>query len=153
MERIRTLLIGGVVGAAATYFFDPELGAGRRARLQDQLAAGVRDGRRSLEDAARQLQERIEGLPTTREADDLTILGRVERALLGVQGLPRRSVDAEVIDGQLVLRGDVASAEQEREVIEAAGDVSGVEGVESHLRLPGEGILDGPAPGVRAEQP
>lgn len=147
MARFRSLLIGGIVGAAATYFFDPELGTARRARLQEQLEAGMRDGRRSLEQAARQLQERVEGLPSAREDDDLTVLGRVERALLGVPGLARRSVDAEVIDGRLVLRGDVASTEQEREVIETASGVPGVAGVESRLRLPGEGILDGPAPG------
>ena len=149
MARFRSLLIGGVVGAAATYFFDPELGPARRARLQEQLGAGLRDGQQLVERSVRQLQERVEGLPSAREDDDLTVLGRVERALLEVPGLARRSVDAEVIDGQLVLRGEVASTEQEREVIEAASGVAGVTGVESRLRLPGEGILDGPVPGQR----
>ncbi|HEY4026186.1 MAG TPA: BON domain-containing protein [Candidatus Dormibacteraeota bacterium] len=142
MPRVRNLLIGGVVGAAAAYFFDPELGPARRARLQDELAARLREGRRSLDHAARQLQERTQGVIAQLEAspradDDLTVLSRVESVLFGMPGFPKGSIDAEVVGGRLVLRGEVASEEQEREIVEAASHIPGVAAVESLLHLPG----------------
>jgi BON domain len=144
MVRIRTLLIGSAVGAAAAYFFDPELGAGRRARLQDQLGARVRDGRRSLNRAARELGDRAHGAVAQLEAagrarddDDLTVLSRVESILFGMRDFPKGSINAEVVDGRLVLRGEVGSEEQEREIVHAASRVRGVVAVESLLHLPG----------------
>jgi gas vesicle protein len=147
MPRIRNLLIGGVVGAATAYFFDPELGPGRRARLQDEVGARLREGRRSVDRAARQLQDRTRGAVAQLESsgrpdDDLTVLSRVESAILGLPGLPRGAVDVEVVDGGLVLRGEVASEEQERELVETATHVQGVRTVRSQLRLPDAGAPD-----------
>lgn len=145
MARIRSLLIGGAVGAAAAYFFDPDQGPARRARLQDQVGARVREGRRRLDRAARQLTDRAQGAVaqleaasrTSRDDDDLTVLSRVESSLFGMRDFPKGAIDAEVVDGQLVLRGEVASEEQEREIVEAASRVRGVAGVESLMHLPG----------------
>lgn len=145
MARIRSLLIGGAVGAAAAYFFDPDHGAARRARLQDQVGARAREGRRSLDRAVQQLTDRAQGAVAQLEAgsrvprddDDLTVLSRVESTLFGMRDFPKGAIDAEVVDGQLVLRGEVASEEQEREIVEAAGRVRGVAAVESLLHLPG----------------
>ncbi|HSR24171.1 MAG TPA: BON domain-containing protein [Candidatus Eisenbacteria bacterium] len=144
MARIRTLLIGSAVGAAAAYFFDPELGKARRARLQDQVGARVREGTRALERTVRQLGDRAQGAVAQLEAagrphddDDLTVLSRVESTIFGMRDFPKGSINAEVVDGQLVLRGEVASQEQEREIVEAAGRVRGVVAVESLLHLPG----------------
>jgi osmotically-inducible protein OsmY len=141
MPRIRSILIGGVVGAAAAYFFDPELGTARRARLQDQVEARARDGRREVERAVRQLQGRLMGAVAQLEVaprpdDDLALLSRVESVLLGIPGYPRAAVEAEVVDGRLVLRGRVASEEQAREIVEAASGVRGVLAVESLLGTP-----------------
>src|SRR6266545_3818013 len=139
MAKIRSLLIGGAVGAAAAYFLDPDLGSARRARLQDELGARVREGKRSLDRAARQLQDRAQGPVAQLDAagpradDDLTVLSRVESVLFGMPGFPKGTVNAEVVDGQVVLRGEVPTREQAREIVEAASRVRGVAGVENRL--------------------
>jgi osmotically-inducible protein OsmY len=131
MARIRSLLIGGAVGAAAIYFLDPEEGAARRARVQDRIEGLARE----LQDRARGAMGRLDTSIASRADDDLSLLGRVEVALLTLPDVERGSVETEVVDGQVVLRGDVASVEQERELVETAGRVPGVAGVESQLQL------------------
>jgi hyperosmotically inducible periplasmic protein len=133
MARIRNLLIGGAVGAVAAYFLDPDEGAVRRARVQGRI-----------ERLAQELQDRVQaavgqlGAPATAlPDDDLSVLNRVESALKGLPDLRRGSVETEVVDGQVVLRGEVASAELERELVDAAGRVPGVAGVESLLQVSG----------------
>lgn len=146
MAKIRTLLIGSAVGAAAAYFFDPDLGGARRARFQDELGIRVREGRRTLESAVRQLQGRAQGavaeLNTAApwDDDDLTVLSRVESVLYGMPGFPKGAVETEVVDGRLVLRGEVASPEQARDIVELASHVRGVAEVESLLRVPGPSL-------------
>ncbi|HXM55248.1 MAG TPA: BON domain-containing protein [Candidatus Dormibacteraeota bacterium] len=155
MARIRTLLIGSAVGAAAAYFFDPDLGGARRARLQDELGARVRESRRVLESAARQLQGRAQGAVAELDTaapwddDDLTVLSRVESVLYGMPGFPKGAIESEVVDGRLILRGEVASPEQERDIVELASHVRGVAQVESLLRVPGPEAPNGAAaPGL-----
>ncbi len=133
MARIRGLLIGGVVGAAAVYFCDPEQGPSRRDRLQRELTDAVR----RLRGGAGAGVARLEDAASWTD-DDLSLLSRVESALLRVSGVARGSVEAEVVDGRVVLRGEVASAEQERDVVEAARGVRGVDSVESLLIVLGE---------------
>jgi osmotically-inducible protein OsmY len=143
--KIRNLLIGGALGAALVYFLDPEQGRGRRARLQDQFGARLRDGQRSLERTARRLRDSAQGAVAQLESaspgepeDDLTILSRVESVLFGMPGFPKRSVNAEVVQGGLTLRGEVMTEEEARAVVEAASRVRGVVAVESLLHLPGQ---------------
>ena len=131
--RIRSVLIAGAVGAAAAYFLDPEHGASRRARLQAQ----AHDLALEVQDRARSALARLDVPLVSRPDDDLSLLTRVERALLGLPELRRGAVETEVIDGQVVLRGEVGSAEQERELVETAGRVAGVAGVESQLQVAG----------------
>jgi osmotically-inducible protein OsmY len=133
MPSIRSLLIGGAVGAAAAYFFDPELGPTRRARLQGQIEGVAQE----LQDRAQSALGSLDSAAMPRSDDDLSVLSRVERALLALPDVRRGSVETEVVDRQVVLRGEVASAEQEREVMETAGRVPGVAGVESQLDVPG----------------
>jgi len=133
MARIRSLLIGGAVGAAAAYFLDPELGAARRARLQGDVEERVR----RLQDGARAAAARLQAPAAARPDDDLSLLSRVESALLALPGVRRGAVESEVVDGHVVLRGDVASDDQERQLVETAGGVHGVSGVESHLHVSG----------------
>jgi osmotically-inducible protein OsmY len=143
MAKIRNLLIVGAVGAAAAYFLDPELGRARRARLQDQVGARLRDGRQSLERTSRQLQGRAQDAVSQlqsgveRPDDDLTVLNRVESVLFGMPDFPKGAINAEVVDGRLVLRGEVASDQQAHEIVEAASRIKGVASVESLLHVPG----------------
>jgi hypothetical protein len=132
MARIRSLLIGGAVGAVAAYFLDPDEGAVRRARVQGRVEGLVQELQDRAQAAIGRLDASIAPLPD----DDLSVLSRVESALLGVPGFLKTSIETEVVDGQVVLRGEVASVEQEREVVAAAAGVPGVTGVESLLQLP-----------------
>jgi len=132
MARIRSLLIGGAIGALAAYFLDPEEGATRRARLQGRIEGLVQE----LQDRAEAAIGRLEASIAPRQDDDLSLLGRVESALLGLPDVRSGSVETEVVDGQVVLRGQVTSAEQEREIVATAMQVPGVAGVESLLELP-----------------
>jgi osmotically-inducible protein OsmY len=131
MARIRNLLIGGAVGAAAVYFLDPAQGATRRARIQGRIEGLAQE----LQDRAQTAIGRFDTSIVPRADDDLSLLGRVESALLAVPDVERGAVETEVIDGQVVLRGEVASVEQERVLVQTAGQVPGVAGVESQLQL------------------
>ena len=147
MAKIRHLVIGGAIGAGVTYFLDPELGPGRRARLQSQFGATLSRGKRELDRAARQLQGRAQGAVAQLQAaaapareDDLTLLSRVESVLHAVPGFPRSTVEAEVVDSRLILRGEVDSADQAREIVQAASQIRNVAAVESLLQVRGEQV-------------
>src|SRR5262249_38281179 len=145
MAKIRHLVIGGAIGAGVTYFLDPELGPGRRARLQNQFGAMLSRGKRELDRAARQIQSRAQGAVAQLQApaapatdDDWTLLSRVESVLHAVPGFPRSTVEAEVVDSRLILRGEVNSADQVREIVQAASQIRNIAAVESLLRVRGE---------------
>ena len=144
MAKIRTLVIGGAVGAALTYFFDAELGPGRRAQLKDLVDTALDRGRRELKRQAQQLQQRspsavaeLPGGSATGPEDDLTILSRVESILYAMPDFPKSSVEAEVVGGGLILRGEVESAELAREIVETASHVRSVGSVENLLQVKG----------------
>lgn len=144
MPKFRTLLVASALGAAASYFFDPEKGAGRRAQARSQVDSILRRGRRNAQRTAMQLQDRVGGTIAQvqhtrdeRDNDDLTILDRVESEVFGRRGFPKERVNADVVDGRLTLRGQLDSEAEIREVINEAGVVPGVVEVISYLHLPG----------------
>ncbi len=116
---MRSLLIGGALGAAVAYLLDPEQGPDRRARWVAALG--------SLGGAPRlALLAEPEG--------DLTVLSRAESVLYALPGFPRYEVELEVVDGRLVLRGEVAGDEQAQQIAQAAEAITGVVAVDSRLR-------------------
>lgn len=144
MPKVRTLLVASALGAAASYFFDPEKGAGRRAQARSQVDSILRRGRRNAQRTAMQLQDRVGGTIAQvqhtrdeRDNDDLTILDRVESEVFGRRGFPKERVNADVVDGRLTLRGQLDSEAEIRTVISEAGEVPGVVEVISYLHLPG----------------
>jgi len=145
MPKVRTLLVATVVGAAASYFFDPERGAARRAQARDQLDAMVRRGRRNVQRTAMQVEDRARGrlaaeehAHDARDYDDLTILDRVESEIFGRQGFPKDRINADVVDGVLTLRGQLDSEEDIAQVLTAVRPVPGLVEVVSLLHLPGQ---------------
>jgi HSP20 family molecular chaperone IbpA len=154
MARLRTVVVSGALGAALAYLFDPEMGSARRARLLNQLGGTLRQGRRELDRAARRIENGARGAVAQVDradrpapTDDLSVLSRVESVLFGMPGFPKGSVNAEVVDGRLVLRGEVKDDEQAREIVRAATGVAGVVAVESLLHPPGT-----PAPNKAASR-
>jgi osmotically-inducible protein OsmY len=144
MPKFRTVLLAGALGAAASYFFDPERGKGRRSRARDQLGALLRSGRRNVEGTAMQVTDRARGAVaevqharSERAQDDLTVLSRVQSEVMGRPDFPKGRVNADVVDGRLTLRGELDSEEQIRDLVQAASRVSGVVEVVNLLHLPG----------------
>ena len=142
MARIRTLMIGGAAGAALTYLFDPERGSERRARLLASAGSALARARHELGRRAQPLQTGADiAAPELPEAtatgtdDDLTVLSRVESVLHAIPGFPRSTVEVEVVEGGLTLRGDVESAQLAREIVETAGHVRSVGSVTDLLRV------------------
>jgi len=143
-KRKRSALAAGALGAAAAYFFDPQMGRTRRAKARDRVMATFRRAGRRASRKGRWLGGKAHGLrmkaahPIERpkELDDATLAHKVESEVLGGADKRRISVNAE--DGIVVLRGEVESAEEMNSIAEAVMRVPGVTGVESLLHLPGE---------------
>jgi hypothetical protein len=144
MPRVRTFLVASALGAAASYFFDAERGAARRAKARDQLDSVLRRGRRNALRTAMQIEDRARGrlaqvqhAGDERDNDDLTVLDRVESEVFGRRGFPKDRINADVVDGRLTLRGQLDSEDQIRTVVAAAEGVPGVVEVVTLLHLPG----------------
>jgi BON domain len=144
MPRVRTFLVASALGAAASYFFDAERGAARRAKARDQLDSVLRRGRRNALRTAMQIEDRARGrlaqvqhAGDERDNDDLTVLDRVESEVFGRHGFPKDRINADVVDGRLTLRGQLDSEDQIQAVVAAAEGVPGVVEVVTLLHLPG----------------
>jgi osmotically-inducible protein OsmY len=108
-------LIG--LGAALTYFFHPEQGAVRRARVRG----------------------RIKGLlaSTQERPDDVTLARQVESELFRDEEVPKGQINVNAENGKIVLRGEVGEPEMIRDLEQRARSVQGVSDVENLLHLPG----------------
>ncbi len=143
-KRKRLALAAGALGAAAAYFFDPQMGRSRRAKARDQLMAMFRRTGRRVSRKGRWLGGKAYGLRMkathpvehAKDLDDATLAHKVESEVLGGSDYGRISVNAE--DGIVVLRGEVDTAEQMNAIAETVMAVPGVTGVENLLHLPGE---------------
>lgn len=113
-------LIG--LGAALTYFFHPEQGALRRARVRDRIES-LRGG------AARQLPKE--------QPDDVTLARQVESELFRDEDVPKGQINVNAENGKIVLRGEVGEPEMIGDLEERARSVQGVSEVENLLHLPG----------------
>jgi osmotically-inducible protein OsmY len=144
--RIRNMIFGGLLGAAAAYLFDPDNGRGRRTRLLDMGGARVRRAKDTAEKKTRYLEGVAQGVKhdlTTpayqeEEVDDAKLVARVKSEVLGREGVPKGSIDVEAVDGVIRLRGQVARQQDIDDLMGAVIEVPGVKEVESLLHLPDE---------------
>ena len=142
--RLRTLLVGGAIGAALGYFFDPVSGRGRRMRLREQAIAKARDARAQAERRKQQHATGGEGagmgLVDLAEAtvNDGTLEQRIRSTVLGSPDVRSESVTIEVVDGHVTLRGEVGSTEHADEIARRVETVPGVTAVDVLVHLPGE---------------
>jgi hypothetical protein len=139
--------IVGAAGAGALafgYFFDPELGRGRRLRLAGRASHLARRGTHRVLSKARywrqtaRLQRRQleHGFPPKR-VEGLTLLDRVESELFTDPQIPRGRLNLEVEGTVVVLRGQLASGADIRKVEDGVLRVPGVGGVRNLLHLKG----------------
>lgn len=155
MTRKWTMLIGTGMGAGLMYLFDPDRGPARRARLRDRYTSAVRAAQQATDTANTDLLHRAQGwtqfarsfLASDVPVNDKTLVARV-RSALGRASTHPSSIDVNVHDGRVILRGPVLAeevplvmdcvygvrgvidVENQLEVHAAPGDVSGLQGTD-----------------------
>jgi BON domain len=110
----------GAAGLAAGYFLDPDSGKRRRHVVRDRVLALTR--RRAA--------------PEQPATNDQALAERVKSEIFQPADAPKGSVNVNVEHGIVYLRGEVKRPDQIRELVEQAGSVDGVAGVESLLHTP-----------------
>jgi osmotically-inducible protein OsmY len=135
----------GAAGLAAGYFLDPDLGKRRRHVVKDRARALIRRGaattRRQAEYRTGQVEGKVEAAkskagPEKPAANDQALAERVKSEIFQPADAPKGSVNVNVEHGIVYLRGEVKRPDEIRKLIEQAGSVDGVAGVESLLHTP-----------------
>jgi osmotically-inducible protein OsmY len=137
--------VAGAAGLAAGYFLDPDSGKRRRHIARDRTLAlirrGTERGHREAEYRAGQVEGKVEAAksktsPEKPAANDQALAERVKSEIFQPADSPKGSVNVNVERGVVYLRGEVAKPDQIRRLVEQAGSVDGVAGVENLLRTP-----------------
>jgi osmotically-inducible protein OsmY len=114
----------GAAGLAAGYFLDPDSGRRRRDSARDRALAMIRRG-------AQRPQPEAESAP-----NDQALAERVKSEIFRPADAPKGSVNVNVENGVVYLRGEVKRQDQIQKLVEQAGEVDGVAAVESLLHTP-----------------
>jgi hypothetical protein len=143
-HRIRWITVGVASGAAATFLADPQLGARRRALARDRTAGAIR---RLVRKSAR--GSRIVGAYTVgwskrlrhlreepKDLDDATLAQKVQSEIFRPADAPKGTVDVNVANGVVQLRGEVERPELIDDLVGKVRKIQGVRDVESFLHLP-----------------
>jgi osmotically-inducible protein OsmY len=137
-RRLRLLALG----AALSYFFDPENGRRRRKVAADRLGALVRrHGKRMIKSTVSQAHALKQKGTHLREEpkpqpDDVTLARKVETEIFRDADVPKGKIDVNAENGKVVLRGEVDSPELIEDLVQRARNVQGVQEVESLLHTP-----------------
>jgi osmotically-inducible protein OsmY len=142
----RLIALGAGLGAALSYFFDPENGKLRRHKTRDRVLAFFRRtgrqagrvGRSATSQAygvtqkATHLRERPKEQP-----DDVTLARKVETELFREADIPKGDINVNAENGVVFLRGEVADESFVEALGKSARKVQGVVEVENLLHTPG----------------
>jgi osmotically-inducible protein OsmY len=143
---MRKLLTMVGLGAALTYFFDPQQGARRRNVTRDRVLAFFRQRGRQLERAGRGVQAEAYGAVQKAkhrkeeeklDTDDVTLARKVETEIFRDPDVPKGQINVNAEDGVVILRGEVERPELIADLEEKTRSVQGVKGVENLLHTPG----------------
>lgn len=135
----------GVAGLVAGYFLDPEAGRRRRNVARDRALALIRRGARKTRREADPVTGTLEGkmeaaksstAPETSAANDQALADRVKSEVFQPSGAPKGSVNVNVENGVVYLRGEVKGPDEIKKLVKDAEAVDGVRGVESLLHTP-----------------
>jgi osmotically-inducible protein OsmY len=133
-------VVAAALGAAAMYYFDPEMGRRRRAMLRDRLSSECRHAERFLRSRVQWASDRMHGLAAQARsglaseeepASDRRITERVRAAIGRVVSTPG-AVDVSVAVGSVLLTGHILAAERPK-LLAAVSAVPGVEHVSDQL--------------------
>ena len=134
------VFFGGVFGALAMYFLDPQSGRRRRARTRDQLVHAARLAREAGEVTARDTAHRAQGVAAgarrlfNRESvPDEALVGRVRAALGRVVSHPH-AVEVAAGGGHVTLKGPILAREV-RPLLRAVRAVPGVRALADQLAV------------------
>ena len=137
-KRFRLLALG----AALSYFFDPENGRRRRKLAADRLTSLTRrHGKRLVKGTVSQahaLKQRSTHLSEEPkpQPDDVTLARKVETEIFRDADVPKGKINVNAENGKVVLRGEVDSPELIEDLVTKARKVQGVQEVESLLHTP-----------------
>jgi osmotically-inducible protein OsmY len=135
----------GAAGLAAGYFLDPDSGRRRRNTARDRALAIVRRGsdrtRREAEHRSHQVEGAVEAAKSTAAPEkpapnDQALAERVKSEIFQPADAPKGSVNVNVENGVVYLRGEVRRPDEIKKLVEQAGEVEGVSAVESLLHTP-----------------
>jgi BON domain-containing protein len=129
----KVLAAGGAV--AAVWFLDPRRGAERRARAREGATRLVRRVRSKVYGLRQRMAHPV---PETLDYNDPTLAAKAESELFVGLDVPRDRVKINAENGILVLRGEVDTPEQIKELERAASRIPGVLGVRTLLHVPGQ---------------
>jgi hypothetical protein len=133
-------LASAAVGAALTYWFDPQAGRRRRAHFRDRAIHGVHEAEKTIEQGVRDLRHRtrgavVEAVRRGREREGLIendVLEQRVRSELGRLCSHPRVVEVTASDGIVTLRGPILTTER-KHMVRGVMRVVGVHRVEDHL--------------------
>jgi osmotically-inducible protein OsmY len=137
-RRLRILALG----AALSYFFDPENGRRRRKVAADRLGSLMRrHGKRAIKGTVARTQALKQRATHVREEqkpqpDDVTLARKVETEIFRDADVPKGQINVNAENGKIVLRGEVESPELIDDLVTKARKVQGVQEVESLLHTP-----------------
>lgn len=138
-RRLRLIALG----AALTYFFDPENGKRRRKLAADRLAGlARRHGQRAIKGtvsrahALKQKGAHLREEPKP-QPDDVTLARKVETEIFRDADIPKGRINVNAENGKVVLRGEVEQPELIKDLEQRTKKVQGVQEVENLLHVPG----------------
>lgn len=140
------LTAGLGAGAVLTYFFDPARGKARRAQVRDRARGVARTVGRKLGRTGRYAGTTVGGMRErmthrTRDytpANDQTLAAKVESEVLGRADVPKGSINVNVEQGVVALRGTVRTPRQIKQIERLVRRVDGVRDIDNLLHLEGQ---------------
>ncbi len=142
---MRILVLFAGIGAALAYFFDPQSGRRRRALLRDRTLGFVRHRARDASQLGTVASAHAYGVKQKalhlreepKDFDDQTLKSKVETELFRPADAPKGTVNVNVENGVVYLRGEADTPEMIRDLVERTERVQGVRQVKNLLHLPG----------------
>lgn len=155
MSKLMAMLTGAGFGAGAMYFFDPDLGARRRALVRDQFTRLPNACQEAAAVAARDLKNRTIGFVHEARSRlfknhvDNDVLAARVRSQLGFLVRHPSALEVKADDGRIILSGPVLSDEIEQ-LVDGVRAVRGVRSVENRLDVHAE---PGGVPALQGDKP